>query len=698
MTISTTTFSGTAGASVASLSGWALVSGKADNTVINADGTDAHGTAYTLGQYWNNDYSATVDAESYELAIEIKSNIQFQVGPVGRAQSDGSGYLFTVNEIGERCLYRYNGATIVTLVPQLNTKAVLSVGNHTLKMIITGTGATVSVACYLDGVKLGATYNDTSAGRLTAFGYRGLFNAGAHTDTTGIQIKTLSTTDASVGGSVAFALTGATASDGYIYQRVGTTATVSIAGTYTGSPTSIEARLVDAGTSTPVTGFDWATKVASPSGAAFSFTFASVPQGGMYQLQLRDSAAPATITTPSNSFGVGIRVALIGQSNIETLSIFGTGTPNAKLRIYDRWRNPGVWSQTTTGAGAIALGNALVTAVGGAIPVALIQYAVSGAGLHAGAGLATTTSGGVARHWLDLTASVGTPWHDFTTALGVIGASVEIVVYGQGESDAMTGVSPATYATDLATLFGRIRTLLGAGIKIILPLLGQTNDSMGTAADWDIVRQAQISAAITDTNAYPVSKHDLQCDALSPDMSAASVLVWGSRLAQKLSHLLGYAAYSDGPSVAGVTRISSTVYEIRLTHAGGTDITPSAATQVTAIQVKDGSTVVTPSDFVRYAADKIRFTLASAPSGAVSIIVAYGKVPTAQAGVVKDNSALTLPIVATGSVFAIGIGGAVFIKVAGTYKQADSVHVKVSGVYKQADETHMKQAGTYAPL
>jgi hypothetical protein len=495
------------------------------------------------------------------------------------------------------------------------------------------------------------TFTATDAS-VTAAGYAGLYNS------------TLSTTapvtadnfvlDDTASAAAAFTLTGATAVDGFTFQRSGTTATASFAGTYTGAPTSIQARLVNAGTSTAVTGFDWSTKVASPTGNAFSFSFASVPQGGFYQLQLRDSADTGTVTTPSNVFGVGKRVIPIGQSNIETLSMYGTGTPNAKLRVYDRWRNPGAWSTTTTGAGAIALGNKLITDAGDDVPVALIQFAVSGAGLHAGSGIATTTSGGVARDWLDLTAAPGRPWYDFVTAMNLIGPSAEIVIFGQGESDAMTAVSPSTYGTDLTTLIGRIRTLLGADTKIVLPLLGQTNDATSTDANWELVRQAQIAVASSVANVYLVSKHDLVCDAGSPDMSQASLLTWGTRLAQKIGDLLGYVTYSNGPSIASVTPVSSTVYDINLTHDGGTDITPTAPTQIADIRIKDGSTVVTPTDIVRQSATKIRFTLASPPSGTLTVQSAYGKVP-ASANVAKDNTALALPLMASAPVTATAL-------------------------------------------
>ena len=65
---------------------------------------------------------------------------------------------------------------------------------------------------------------------------------------------------------------------GKIHQRSGTTGTITVTGTYTGTPTTIEARLVEDGTNTPVSGFDWSTKVASPSGSAYAFSFTSAPQ------------------------------------------------------------------------------------------------------------------------------------------------------------------------------------------------------------------------------------------------------------------------------------------------------------------------------------------------------------------------------------------------------------------------------------
>lgn len=572
-------------------------------------------------------------------------------GVAARVKADGSGgYVGIFNLDTDRYeIYRIvGGVASVKLASSATTYTYTNTTTTPITLSVTGTGATVNIVMQANGVDV-VTFADTAAARVTTAERYGIWlynNAG-----NGLFINSMTAESiSSAGAAVTFSLSGASAVDGFIFQRSGATGTVSLTCEFTGVPASVQARLVNAGTSTPVAGHDWSTKIASPSGSSGVLNFANVPQGGFYQVQIRDSADTAAITTPGNQFGVGVRIALIGQSNIEALSMLGTGTPNAKLRVYDRYRSPGQWLAPTTGAGAIELGNALVAALGGNIPVGLIQYAVSGAGLQSGSGVATATSGNTARYWLDETAAAGIPWHDFSTAMALIGPDVELIVYGQGESDAQTGVGVSTYGTALTTLIGKLRTLLGANKPVILPLLGQTNHPGTTAANWDTVRQAQIATAAALTGVSPVSKHDLACDAGSPDMSAANFVIWGQRLGQKLAHALGLVSYGDGPSISSVATVSSTVYDINLTHRGGTDITPVSPTTITGLQFKDGSTVITPSTVVRQSASVIRATLATAPTGAVTVQSAFGKTPTG--AVAKDNSAFALPLMASAPVAA----------------------------------------------
>lgn len=92
---------------------------------------------------------------------------------------------------------------------------------------------------------------------------------------------------------------------------------IPVAGNYSGSVDSIEARAVvmggpeDSGTTTP-----WQTVDAAPSSGAFSGTLTNVPAGGWYEIQLRSmsSGTPSVINSIPR-IGVGDIYLIAGQSN-----------------------------------------------------------------------------------------------------------------------------------------------------------------------------------------------------------------------------------------------------------------------------------------------------------------------------------------------------------------------------------------------
>ena len=440
--------------------------------------------------------------------------------------------------------------------------------------------------------------------------------------------------------SLAGVLSVSTPADGRIHQRASGVGTIAVAGTYTGgTPTHVEARVVLDSTSTEVT--TWATLSSeSISGGNYSGTISGVDEGGWYNVQVRYSNDTYSYYNSTRKVGVGVLVGLTGQSNIETLFMTGSGSPGSLVRYYGRSQSG--WQSNSTGAGAANLANALVTALGGTIPVGLLSYAVSSTGLHAGSGY------GGADYWLN-TAN-GSPWDAFSDAVTALDGDVEIVVYGQGESDAIAGTWVATYDDDLATLFSRFKTLLGNDVKIVLPLLGQTNSGAATAANWDAVRQNQIAAAALETYVYPISKHDLQCASGSPDLSSTSLQTWGTRLAQTIAYHLGLVAYGHGPTISNVTRYSDTQFDVTIAHnATGTDFVPVSPTNITAIQVKDDGSVVTPTSILRTDATHFRITLPNPASGTVEVQSAFGLLASTS-NTLRDNTPLALVLEASGPI------------------------------------------------
>ena len=125
-------------------------------------------------------------------------------------------------------------------------------------------------------------------------------------------------------------------------------------------------------------------------------------------------------------------------------------------------------------------------------------------------------------------------------------------------------------------------------------------------------------------------------------LTEASQEIEAVRAAQSIAfHEVGTGSYTywRGPRAVGYEIIDSTHTDIHLTHDGGTDFTPTTA--ITGFEVYNGSSWLTPSAAVRQDASTVRLTHASATVSDVRLF--YGGLLDVT-GVIKDNTALTLPI------------------------------------------------------
>jgi len=661
---------------------WTGFSGFANSPVVsdaNRLRTNANDSNYYVGANEGDTASVTF----HQLTTTVCA-----VGALVRADpSTLNCYLawYNTGGTGNVTLMRFDGVapTVVTLADVSGQNAGIATGSdHTIKLVASGTGATVNLEVFVNGVSK-LTYADNHANRRLT-GRTGFHISGTMTNTSGSHLIGVLGEVASTSGAIDIS----TPSAGKIHQRSGTTGTISVSGACTGTPTAIEARLVLDGTNTPVSGFDWSVKDATPSGGAYSFSFSSVPQGGWYNVQVRHSNDTA-INSTSGKVGVGALFVVDGQSNaylwFSTTSWAGDSslTPDAKLRIAGK--QPASWDvpATATMNASIACGNALVAALG--VPVGLIDGAWDGSGLTISANGGQWISGGAA----------GNAYTASAAAIAAETSSVEGSVWIQGETDAGSSVTQSAYYAALGQMIALRRTTVSnASLPYVVATLAR--DTSGTSTD---TKRQNINLALAqkcgDANIYRVDRYDLPLHTDGIHHTAAGFIALGQRVARALLTAIGNVSTYRGPRIASVSKVNSTTFDVNLTHDYGTDFTPASA--ITGWRVTDGGTPVTVSTAVRQSASKVRLVLASAPTALPVVQVAYGMASNIT-GVLKDNSALTLPLEFNGGVTAVATDGAVFVKVGGVYVQADSVHVKVSGAYKQADETHMKQAGTYAPL
>jgi hypothetical protein len=465
-------------------------------------------------------------------------------------------------------------------------------------------------------------------------------------------------------------------SDGRIFQRDGEYRyDLLIEGTYEGDPTAIEARIIEDGASEEVVG--WTTIQAAPSGGAFAGVLAGIPQGGWYNVQVRFASIPSVLDEGKNRFGIGVLVACTGQSHIDLwFELYMTGPSDTGFippladgltRMYRheqvRQLGPG-WTgwQPVTGVGATVFANTLREALG--VPIGLLDYGVSGSGLweRNTFDLAARGLQGVLKPmgwWLPDDSGLF-PEQDnyvvFKSGLASIGNKVEALLWVQGHTDAMAGESTEGYKLGLERLFVQMRADTGIpdlpifislvtrqGANIILPLVTDENVQK--------VRDAEVEYCAEDPHTYlGCTTIDIPLSFDNLHHSRAGQTLHARRLAQAVLHVLlntGEYTYHRGPQLSGYGIVDARTIDVRITHSGGTDFTPT--TGIAGFEVL-GASAGDLVGAVRYDASTIRLTVSGDTNAVTGIRYLYGGNPGrldlmkyAQE-YVHDNSALQLPL------------------------------------------------------
>lgn len=427
--------------------------------------------------------------------------------------------------------------------------------------------------------------------------------------------------------------------DSYTAHRVycadngGSTRSMTVAGTYTGTPTAVEARVISDVDASGVT--SWTTVDATPAAGSWSGSI-SVPNGGPYNIEARFSNDIGETAATLNGFLVGHVFALAGQSNgfYWYSSATETLTPNDAIRwAASSWVDPGADASNTDGI--IAFMNAMIGHGSGA--AGIIVNSPSSTGLNASA----DTGAG---YWLNFASA------PYSTLDGYVSARSQDeltgVIWVQGENDAVSSISEAQYTADLATLFARMRTDwtnksgLAALPIFVMPLGRRT--TVTTDAMTQAIRNAQRAACEADANVYEIAA---PIDLALRDFvhrTEADIIVDAQRAAARVAEVLGLTAAGSGLGPTATWSRSGTAVTVTLTHGGGTDFTPT--TGITGFEFLDDGTPITISSAVRASATTITLTLASAPTGVEVLRYLYGTNPTVS-GAVVDNSALGLPLV-----------------------------------------------------
>lgn len=574
-------------------------------------------------------------------------------GICARLNSGGTaGYLAAyIPAASAWAIYRIGSSLATTQLGSYSSTVTYTSGDTPdLVFTVTGTGATVTLELTVDGVSAVST-TDTSGSRITSAGYTGVWFSMA-VPATCFFVGEITGNDAA--GSTSYTITTPVAGQVRPLSNGATgSATVSLTGTYTGTAPN-QWRVVQDGTSTAVTGLDWQSFSSSPTGGAFSQTITIPKEAGWLNVQVRDSVGGTSAT--SGKVGTGVLVAVDGQSWawlwFSTTAYAGDSslTANSLLRITGKQPGTGTWvaPSTTTMNAAIACGNALVTALG--CPVALVDGSWDASGLTIAGGSGGSGPNG---QWI----SGGAAGNAYTSSASEVTAvgSVAATIWIQGQADAGSSVSQSTYYTAFGQMTALRRTALGSTHPYVIVTHPRYLAGL-TDAQVDNIRKAHVQAC-SDSYNYRVDSLDIPLYTDNVHPTATGFTTLGARCAQAVLAALGVASYYRGPRLTSATQISSTVFDLNLTHnVAGTNFTPTSG--ITGLRALDGGSAVTVSSWVQQNASTIRATLASAPSSMPTFDVGYGKQPTIT-GFVKDNTSLTLPLEYNSGVLASAIDATV---------------------------------------
>lgn len=351
-------------------------------------------------------------------------------------------------------------------------------------------------------------------------------------------------------------------------QRDGSSeADIVITGTYSGSPTAIEASF---------NGGDYATIDASPSGGSFSGTL-SAQAAGTGTLTVRWTNDTGVSDTVAN-FRIGDVFLWIGQSNQDgrftNSQAFSGGVGCSIYDEDDAWINLASGYQApgqSTYSVLPLLASHIVGETG--VPCAFICETEGATGLVSPD--ANWASGG-ARYTAAMTA---------VSASGINGC--KLILWYQGERDAVNDIETAAYAAAESAMLDAMQAAQSAlsGVKMVSANIGE--GSTATSDQISAIQQAKIANWNNDDDILPgPTAHDQEfSDGLHWKTDAQAVI-----LAGRWWRCIKAAAFSGtedprGPRLASATYVDDT---ITLTLTGGE--TPIAnGTDTTGWIVADGN-------------------------------------------------------------------------------------------------------------
>lgn len=415
-----------------------------------------------------------------------------------------------------------------------------------------------------------------------------------------------------------------------VYQRVGTSKIISVAFTFTGSPALIQARVLNDVTSAVVV--DWTTISQNPTGTSGAGPL-NVPQGGWYRIELRCGVNTGLVSAGSNKFGVGMVIALIGQSNMHNRPSTGVKRPlgdvrsvhfntsNAYARIGNindtksanlesdqaGYGSPSVTIQSAVnGDGFVYIGNLISQNLN--MPVCIIERAVGGSDIAS---------------WM----AGQTNWTTFAAAVAAAGGDFELCVLQLGESDANL-MSTATMVTRLGQLQGQLKSLTGrndSNLHFGIVPLGIGSYLGSSEGEFGNMRAAHVQYANNTAGAFLWSSAHDTYTSDGVHIVAEGFSRVDRRGVKSFLARLGIGVSGAGPRITGATRTGTTV-TATVAHAGGSALLDGGGgngAALTGFQFFDAGAAGAEISYTTSIVNStIVFTLASPPVGALTMAYA----------------------------------------------------------------------------
>lgn len=426
---------------------------------------------------------------------------------------------------------------------------------------------------------------------------------------------------------------------------------LAISGTYTpdsggNPPDAIWYRFVAHGTDTPIAGHDWAELDPAPAGGVFLGVVDDVPAGGWYNVDVEARWPSETAQSlGANRFAVGDLYLVIIPSAARDFFQVGTSYVQTETGAQytgttDAGETLDVWAPAAA-SGCRKLIDTIASATGR--PVGLIKAGVGGSAL-----VYTGASGG---YWTNL--ATGQPWDRCLEIMDAVGDTLAGIVFFVGANDAAPGtISEAAWEAGFATLRTRIAAEFAPGrgmAEIPLFVMETGRGTLGDPPHSDVGFHAIRSAAADVVEAFANVHHGavLIDQALTDGihLDEAGNLAAAERVGHAIRAQLGETAIYPGPRIRGYSLIDTTTTRVHLAQGAGTDFTPTSGIGTFSVELDGVGWVSATGARV----DATAIDLTHAAGSVVNVRHGYGANPGIGT-LVKDNSALTLPIWPTGDV------------------------------------------------